>query len=171
MAETQATGEPQVAPAGTARPKRRRLGWIIICLVSIVAGGALPMVLGAYQLIGGAQQSKKKSAAEREQVTVQFGEVAVNLSEARMTRYLRVKIILIVDSEDAKELNKQLDKRKPMMKDWLISHLAGKSMKDVGGTVGVKRVQREIQDRFEELLFPHGDSVPFEVLFEEFVVQ
>lgn len=171
MAEAQVAADPHVAPATGAPKKRRRLGWIIICLVSIVAGGALPVALGAFHVIGSPQQPKKKSAAERDQVTVPFGEVAVNLSEARMTRYLRVKIVLMVDVDDSKDFTKQLEKRKPMMKDWLIGHLSGKALKDVGGTVGVKRLQREIQDRFEELLYPHGEGLPFEVLFEEFVVQ
>jgi flagellar FliL protein len=102
---------------------------------------------------------------------VPFGDVAVNLAEGRMTRYLRVKIVLMVERGEAEKFTKNMEKRKPVIKDWLISHLSGKTLKDVGGTVGVKRIQREIHERFEELLYPHGEPKHFEVLFEEFVVQ
>jgi flagellar protein FliL len=163
--------QPQ-APAqpGEKRPgKKRKLGWILICVVSILAGAAAPIALGAAKLFSSG--SGKNAEQEDEQVSLPFGEAAVNLSEGRMTRYLRVKIVIQVQAADVKDFTKRLDKRKPVMKDWLIGHLSGKTLKDVGGTASVKRIQREIQDRFDELLYPEGDGKPFEVLFEEFVVQ
>ena len=102
---------------------------------------------------------------------IPFGDAVVNLSESRMTRYPRLKIVLQVEAGDVKDITKRIDQRKPVMKDWLIGHLSGKTLKDVSGTVNLKRTQREIQERFEELLFADGDGKPFEVLFEEFVVQ
>lgn len=163
---------PAAAPEAPAPVKsgRRRLGWIIVCLLSIVAGAVVPMLLGAQNMFG-SSHADKKAPEEAEHETVPFGDVAVNLSEGRMTRYLRIKIVLQVEHDDAEKFTKHLEKRKPVLKDWLIGHLSGKTLKDVGGTVGVKRIQREIHERFEELLYPHGGGKPFEVLFEEFVVQ
>jgi len=159
------------APAAvSAKGGRRKLGWLIVCLASMLAGAAAPMVLGAHNLLG-SSAAEKKAPAEPEHETVAFGDVAVNLAEGRMQRYLRVKIVLQIETEAAEKFTKQLEKRKPVMKDWLIGHLSGKTLKDVGGTVGVKRIQREIHERFEEMLYPHGEGKPFEVLFEEFVVQ
>ena len=100
-----------------------------------------------------------------------MAEEIVGPSDGRMSRYLRVKVLISIDVLDTKDITKQVEKHKPVMKDWLIGHLSGKTLKDVGGTVGVKRIQREIQERFEELLYPTGEGKPFEVLFEEFVVQ
>jgi flagellar basal body-associated protein FliL len=166
MSDAQATAQP-----GEKRPgKKKKLVWILICVVSILAGALIPLGLGASKLFS-SSNATKKAEEEAEQVSVPFGDVAVNLSENRMLRYLRVKIVLQVSVLDEKEFTKRLDKRKPAMKDWLISHLSGKTLKDVGGTASVKRIQREIQDRFEEMLYPEGDGKPFEVLFEEFVVQ
>ena len=42
---------------------------------------------------------------------------------------------------------------------------------DVAGSVGVKRMQREILDHFEDVLYPDGDGPLRQVLFEEYVVQ
>ena len=155
--------------AGVKPPaKRRKLVWILICVVSIVAGAAVPVGLGLAGHLG-AHPAKK--GGEEEKVILTFGEVAVNLSESRMTRYLRVKIVLNVDAADLKDITKRLEQRKPIMKDWLIGHLSGKGLKDVAGTVNVKRIQREIQEKFEEMMYGEGEGKPFEVLFEEFVVQ
>ena len=83
----------------------------------------------------------------------------------------RVKIILTVDAEHEKAASEELTKRHPQLKNWLISHLSGKSLKDVAGSVGVKRLQREILEHFDEVLYPDGDGPLREVLFEEYVVQ
>jgi flagellar basal body-associated protein FliL len=165
--------------ANQGKPKsgKKKLVWIVVALLSIVSGAALPVVLSAAGVMkhdeseAEAEKPKKKKKEKAEPAIIPFGDVAVNLAESRMTRYLRVKIVLQVDATELATFTKELEKRKPVMKDWLIGHLSGKSLKDVAGTVGVKRCQREIQERFEELLFPDGDGTEFEVLFEEFVVQ
>lgn len=172
MAETQSSSEKSATADGKPKSGKKKIIWILLAVVSIVAGAALPVVLGAGGLSKPAEEAPKKKKVEHVEPTIiPFGDVAVNLAESRMTRYLRVKIVIQVNAEEAKDFTKELDKRKPVMKDWLIGHLSGKSLKDVAGTVGVKRCQREIQERFEEFLYPHGDGIEFEVLFEEFVVQ
>ncbi|MCX7702253.1 MAG: flagellar basal body-associated FliL family protein [Gemmataceae bacterium] len=173
MAETQTSADKPATAEGKPKSGKKKLIWILLAVVSIVAGAALPVVLGAGSLgkSHGEEAPKKKKPEHAEPTIIPFGDVAVNLAESRMTRYLRVKLVIQVNAEEAKDFTKELEKRKPVMKDWLISHLSGKSLKDVAGTVGVKRCQREIQERFEEFLFPHGDGIEFEVLFEEFVVQ
>lgn len=171
--------EAQADHAAEGKPKKgkKKLVWIVVAVLSIVAGAAVPVVLSAAGVLkheeaeAAEEPTKKKKKKEIEPAIITFGDVAVNLSESRMTRYLRVKIVLQVDAAESAEFTKQLEKRKPVMKDWLIGHLSGKSLKDVAGTVGVKRCQREIQERFEEFLFPDGEGTEFEVLFEEFVVQ
>jgi flagellar basal body-associated protein FliL len=64
-----------------------------------------------------------------------------------------------------------LTKQKAAVKSKLINHIAGKSLKDVSGSVGVNRLQREVLERFEEVLYPDGHSRIRAVLFEEYVVQ
>jgi flagellar basal body-associated protein FliL len=151
------------APAGGGKKK---FLWIIVCLVCIVGGAALPMVTDVSSMKGKEEKPKKVKTAP-----VPFGDVVVNLSEERMTRYLRVKIVLLVDEEQEHHISEHLPKIKAAMKNWLISHLAGKTLKDVSGTVGVKRLQREILEKFEEMMSHDGDSHLHDILFEEFTVQ
>jgi flagellar basal body-associated protein FliL len=97
--------------------------------------------------------------------------VVVNLNEERLTRYLRVKLLLVVDAASEKPLTDLITKNKPSLKNWLISHLSDKSLKDVTGQPGVNKIRREIWHQFNKDLFPDGSEKIRDVFFEEFVVQ
>ena len=156
--------------ASTAAKKRGKLPLIIVCLFGIVAGAGLPMVVNVPALLGKKTEAKPKKK-DVETVSIPFGDVVVNLAEDRMNRYLRMKIALKVDEEDEKPVTELVAKHKAALKSKLISYLAGKSLKDVSGSVGVNKLQREILERFEDILFPETESKLREVLFEEYVVQ
>lgn len=164
---------PAAAPAAPPAKKGKKLVFIVVCLVFAAGGAAVPMVVDVKSMLGKSEGEggKKKGHAEAKQVAVPFGDAVVNLAEERMTRYLRLKIVLMVDAEHEKEATERLTEKKAPMKSWLISHLAGKTLKDVSGTVGVNRLQREILERFEDILYPDGEGYLKGVLFEEFVVQ
>ena len=152
-------------PATPVKPRgKKKILWLVIALVGIGGGAAAPMVLG----FGKAKTDAKKS---HKTVSIPFGDAVVNLSEDRMTRYLRIKINLLAEEEQEKSMTEHVAKHKAALKNWLISHLSGKTLKEVSGTVGVKKLQREILEKFEEMLYPDGEGHLLDVLFEEFVVQ
>lgn len=179
----------EAAPAPAAAPKKKggKAKFLIVAVLSIAAGGALPMFVNVPGLLGKtteaadgehaaeakhAKPAKKKAAhAEEKTASVPFGDVTVNLAEERLTRYLRLKIVLIVEEEAEATVTTMLEKKKAPMKGWLISHLTGKTLKDVQGTVGVNRLQREILERFEDILYPTGHGALKNVMFEEYLVQ
>ncbi|WP_168219068.1 flagellar basal body-associated FliL family protein [Limnoglobus roseus] len=114
----------------------------------------------------------EKKLAEPDSDTIPFGDVTVNLAEERMTGYLRVKITIEVDETAFKELSRLVEKNKAAMKSWAISHLSGKTVKDVGGTAGVERLKGEIQKQFGEILAPKAKQNPVKaILFEEYLIQ
>ena len=102
---------------------------------------------------------------------VPFGDVTVNLNDGRLSRYLRVKIVLQVDKFDEAEMIKLVEQKLSMLKSWLLSHLAGKSMEDIRGTAGQNLLRREIHDHFNEALSEDGIDRINDILFEEFNVQ
>jgi flagellar FliL protein len=165
-----AVAAPQPS-AGPARKKRGKLPLVLVAVLGIGGGAALPVVVDVPALLGRKAEAKPKPKNDLNTVAVPFGDVVVNLAEDRMSRYLRVKIALKVDAEDEKAATALVTKHKAAMKSKLISHLAGKSLKDVSGSVGVNRLQREILEKFEDILYPDGDSKLRDVLFEEYVVQ
>ncbi len=102
---------------------------------------------------------------------IPFGESVVNLDEGRLTRYLRVNITLLVDEMDVQAITKDTEKKKPILKSWLLSYLSSKGMEDIRGEAGQNRVRREIHDYFNSVLFPDGEDKIQDVLFEEFNIQ
>ncbi len=162
------------APPAAPR-KKSKLGFLIFCVLCIAAGAAVPMLVDVKAMLAGGESKNKGhghgNAHSEATATVPFGDVVVNLSEDRMTRYLRVKVAVLTTAESEKEVTERVAKHKAAAKSRLISHLAGKSLKDVSGTTGVNRLQREILELFEDVMFPEGGSHLKGVLFEEYVVQ
>jgi flagellar basal body-associated protein FliL len=64
-----------------------------------------------------------------------------------------------------------VEENKTFLKNWLIGYFQSKQVDEVRGTEGFNRVRREIQEQFNLILFPDGEEVIQEVLFEEFNVQ
>jgi flagellar basal body-associated protein FliL len=153
------------------RRKGRKLIPIVVCLVCIGAGAAVPMVVNVPQMFGKTKAEPKVKNNPDDLVIVPFGDVVVNLAEERMTRYLRLKLAVLVEVENEKDVTDRLTKLKAAVKSKLIGYLSGKTLKDVSGSVGVNRLQREVLEQFEEVLYPTGHSHIKAVMFEEYVVQ
>lgn len=172
-----ATAPAPAAATPAPAKKKGKLVLIVACLASVAAGAVVPMVIDVSALTGakaaeGGKKPKPKAGHEHEKLaTVPVGDVVVNLAEERMTRYLRIKVAVQVEAAEEKKLAEHVEKHKTALKSWMISHIAGKTLKDVSGTVGVNRLQREILERFDDILYPAGDSPMRAVLFEEYVVQ
>jgi flagellar protein FliL len=170
-----ATPPADAAPAPAKSRGLKVVVLVLVCLLCTAAGAAVPWLTNASPFgpkdPAAPAGHGKPAARDDKTVTVPFGDVVVNLNEERMSRYLRVKIVLAVEEKQEKPFTDHLNKARAQLKSWLIGHLSGKSLKEVGGTVGVKRLQREIMERFEEVLYPDGDGPLREVLFEEYDVQ
>ena len=160
-----------MATALEEKPPRKGglVGWMVLilaALVAIAAGFSVPLYLFP--------EVQKKVAAPVESTRpalLPFGEVVVNLGEERLTRYLRVKLLVVVDESHEKAVEKVLEKQKPFLKSWLISYLSDQSLQEVGGAAGVNRIRREVRDRFNAMLCPDGSECVQDILFDEFVVQ
>lgn len=102
---------------------------------------------------------------------VPFGRIVVNLNEPALTKYLSLDITILADGKDDTAVRTAVEERIPILRTWLTSHLADKTMEDVRGKVGVNRLRREIQDQFNALLFDDGQERVRDILFEEFHVE
>jgi flagellar protein FliL len=157
---------------------------LLVGVISLIAGGAgfvLPQIVksGAMRnfswemlAIKSAPQKKvKQKSADQQSVFVPFGEAVVNLAEERLTRHLQVRITLLVNGEDEEQIEEALAGNRAVLMNWLISYLSDKSLEEVRGAAGVNRARRDIQDRFNRLLFADGSDKIRDVLFEEFTVR
>lgn len=151
-------------------------GMLLIVIVALVMGGAgfavphfVPSLVGAEQ-----KEEEPKSPIpqpEEDQDFVPFGEVVVNLDEARLSRYLRTSITLQVDKSKKEEIEKLIEARKAILKNWMIGFLADMDMDQIRGAAGQNRIRRQIQDHLNTVLFDDGYDRIHDVLFEEFNIQ
>jgi flagellar basal body-associated protein FliL len=88
-----------------------------------------------------------------------------------MTRYLAMQLVLRVDPKLTELTRQRLDRYSVTLKDWLISHLAEKSLDDVRGKDRLEQLKREIREQFTSTLFPEGDAEIKDILFSDFMVQ
>jgi flagellar basal body-associated protein FliL len=96
----------------------------------------------------------------------------VNLAEGRLSRYLKVHVILEVQKEHAEDLTKVFESgKKIMFLDWLISYLSDKRLDEVTGTTSIRRLKRDILDGFNDILATHAEFQIERVFFGEFNVQ
>jgi len=168
-----------MASAAPGEPKKGGLKkMVVLGIVGLLvtgAGAAVPLLLPAKEAgapgKGHGSEGEGHRASQEKPAFVPFGDVVVNLAEERLTRYLRVKLVLVVDHAEEKEMTEEVAKNKAILKNWLIGYLSDKALKDVNGATSVNRLRREIHEQFNSLMGAGKVDKVQDVLFEEFVVQ
>jgi flagellar FliL protein len=148
--------------------------WLVLGIVAVLAtaaGAGLPHLLHGLGTDGELGKLDAKHGKMTKPAFLSFGDVVVNLNDGRLNRYLRVRILLVIDHAEEKIIAELLGQQKAILKNWLITYLRDRSLDEVKGAAGVNRLRREIQDRFNTLLFTDGTDRIQDVLFEEFVIQ
>ena len=141
-------------------------------LVLIGVSPSLIALGGQEDCVGSASVSPDNKPANGPKLAfIPFGYVTVNLNESRLTRYLRVKLVLVVNSEQEKEITDVVEKNKPVLKNWLIQRVSDLTLEEVRGAQAINRLRREIAEQFNARLFQDRSEKIREVLFEELLVQ
>ena len=102
---------------------------------------------------------------------IDFDEVVVNLNDVRYSRYVTCTFSLQIAKSQELAIQKLVDEREVVLKNWLIAHLRDKKLEDVRGKLGHNTLRREIHDKFNEMLFTDGIERIVDVLFQDFKVQ
>ncbi len=158
------------------------LKWIVLAAVVIVcaaAGFGLGRILAkpkAPEQTETEQAKEKEKSKEREEVEgTWFHEmtpVVSNLNVPGVTRFVRATLILEISNTVSNEKGIELITQKtPLLNNWLNIFLASLTLEDTRGNKNLTRIQTQIKDAFNEILFP--DSKPYieQVLFKEFAIQ
>ena len=145
--------------------------WVVISLAMCGVGFAIPIMFPS--LVGDVEEAEEElDVAElTEPAFVPFGDIVVNLNSDMLNRYLRISITLQVDESDEEEMTELVEKKKAILKSWLISYLSEVRKEDIRGSLGQNRIRRHIQDHFNSVMFDDGYDRIHDVLFEEFNVQ
>ncbi len=140
--------------------------------LALAAGGLVPYILMRETPNHEHRKDDEHPGFSGKHAYVPFGDpVVVNLNEDRLTRYLKIKILLVVDARDEKPVAELVLKKKPALRNWLIANLSDKSLPEVSGAAGLNKMRREIWHQFNGELFSDGSEKVLDIFFEEFVVQ
>lgn len=184
MSDAEHHAEAPAAGAAAPAKKGGMLPWLAVGAVSAGLGAAVPIALSmmgtssahghssapaATDSHGHAAPAKGK--ADGEMAIVNYGEVATNLNDGRMNRYLRINIALHVRSTDKLLVEEAVKSKNLIIRDWLVNHVGDKSLDDVRGKAGQNMLRREIRDYFNATLFTDSYDRIYEILFTEFAIQ
>jgi flagellar FliL protein len=135
---------------GNKEGKGNLLKIVIIVLLSlIVVGGA---AFGGMYIAGkkGASATHEPAKAEEvNEITYSLDEFLVNLSDEDGRRYLKVKVF--IGYEENEELTKELETKKPIIRDVVNTSLRAKKTTDFGAT-GVDTIKNELIARINPTL-------------------
>ena len=148
--------------------------WLVVIVVAIGGGISTPFVIGQLDFTASETKATEKLAEpdpDEEIEFIEFGEVTVNLDEARFSRYLRMNFSLQVAKSQKIEIEEKVKAEKIIFENWIQVHLADKTTEDLVGKFGRNRVRREMLDFFNKSLFDDGIERVQDVLFKEFHIQ
>ncbi len=185
MVEEEKMEEQAPKQEGEAEPKSliaKLLPWVVLLIVtaaSAAGGFGLSRILAAPA--GEEAAENPKEAAEPKK---QDGEsakpwyydklepVVANLDEPGAARYVRAVLVLEMSPElKVDEGTKFLTEMNPSIVDWLHVYLMSLTLDDVTGRNNISRVQAQILDSLNELLWPKSKPMIKRVLIKEFPIQ
>ena len=113
------------------------------------------------------QEDKAEAANDQDEIRPVYSLSAfvVNLSDRGVTRYLRTKMDLELDSEDT---TAEVEKRLPQIRDAILMIVPAKKSKDINTIEGKIALRDEIMERLNS--FIKNGSVT-NIYFTEFVIQ
>ncbi len=173
MAEEKENQEVEQEPKKEGGNKLLLIVIIVLLLLLLVIGG-----LVAYFLLSSGnesqqppQEQKKVEKKHKVNSMAEIGPIypldpfVVNLVSSNADRYLKCKIDLELDSPD---LQKEVDKKLPAIRDLIIQILSSKSVEEIQTAKGKQKLKEEIKRKINEILTT-GEIK--NVYFTEFVIQ
>jgi len=173
MAEEKENQEAQEEKKEGGNSKLLLIVIIVLLLILLIVGG-----LVAYFLLSGdenpADQQQQPQKVEKKKKVSDMTEIGpiypldqfiVNLVSNNSTRYLKCKIDLELDSQ---ELQQEVDKKLPAIRDLIIRILSSKTVEEIQTAKGKEKLKEEIKRKINEMLTT-GEIR--HVYFTEFVIQ
>ena len=147
---------------------------IVLLILLLVIGG-----LVAYFLLSGGDEEQPQTQQEQQKIEkkkkvsdmTEIGPIypldkfVVNLVSTNANRYLKCKIDLELDSQ---ELQQEIDKKLPAIRDLIIRVLSSKTVEEIQTSKGKEKLKEEIKRKINEVL---TTGEVRNVYFTEFVIQ
>jgi len=155
-----------------------------IFLATAVGGFSLAQLIGPNSL----QPSEAKASEEKvetfdEMIENTSGDAKIwyydieppilaNLNEPGVTRMLRAAITIELSPKMSQEKGEKFLKDKTrILRGFSTTYLAELTLEQVRGSRNLTRIQNELKEHFNELLFPESKSYVTGVIFRDFIIQ
>jgi flagellar FliL protein len=145
---------------------------IVLLLFLLIIGGVV-----AYFLLSGDEEAPTQPEAQKMEKKKKVSDLTeigpiypldpfvVNLVSSNAARYLKCKIDLELDSP---ELQQEIDKKLPAIRDLIIRILSSKTVEEIQTSKGKEKLKEEIKRKINEIL---TTGEVRNVYFTEFVIQ
>ncbi len=148
----------------------------VVVVIASAGGGFLASRLnfGSESPPTAEAQEQSPRAASRTDENYSYYDlesITVNLNEPRLTRHLSATLVLVVDNKDYETVAKEVEKKMPQLKSFLIVYLSDRTLEEVRGAENLNRILREIQDSLNDRLWPEGRGLIRRVDYKQWVVQ
>ncbi len=136
-----------------------------------------PTVADFQSLVQRVEKLERQLSARKEQEQLGRGFLAIdpivaNLDEGRLTRYIRVSIVLSIEDGQKQSALTALAEIDPKIKDWIYGFLSDKTLDDVRGRDNQQKLRVDIQAGINSQLKSAGYSeFAKAVLFDEINIQ
>jgi flagellar basal body-associated protein FliL len=173
-----------------AQPVATRIGiltWLIMVIVVVVlagsgfilgrlfAGSSSPKATESAKQTTQTEEAPKADSSENNGTTWYYNDlesIVVNPDEPGATRFVRVGLILEISSELSEAKAKELiNGKKPPLVNWVNLYFKGLTLDQMRNDKDMKRIQAQILDGFNEILFPGSKPQIKKVLIREFNIQ
>jgi flagellar FliL protein len=144
---------------------------IVLLLILLIIGGLVAYFLLFNNSDNNQPTGEKKEIVKKTNALAEIGPIypldqfIVNLASNNADRYLKCKISLELSMP---ELQQEIDKKLPAIRDIIISILSSKSVEEIQTIRGKNKLKEEIKRKINEIL-TSGEIK--NVYFTEFVIQ
>jgi flagellar FliL protein len=172
MAEEKENQEEKEEKESSGSNKLLLIVIIVLLLVLLIVGGAVAyFLLNSDEAQDNPQEHQKIEKKKKVSDMTEIGPIypldqfIVNLVSTNANRYLKCKIDLELD---APELQQEVDKKLPAVRDLIIRILSSKTVEEIQTAKGKEKLKEEIKRKINQIL----DSGEIRnVYFTEFVIQ
>ncbi|MCK8826305.1 flagellar basal body-associated FliL family protein [Natroniella acetigena] len=134
-----------------------------ILIAVVLATGISYFMMVNLAGIDQSEESEVSTTARELGPITEIGEFLVNLAGGR--RFIRLNITVEVDDADVAE---EIDRRRPQIRDTIISILRSKEQEEISSEQGAMELRSEIMEKTNEKLL---EGTVTNVFFTEFVIQ
>ena len=97
--------------------------------------------------------------------------ILANLRDPRLRRHVSADLVLVIRKDDFRDASTLIETRMPDLRNIVIHYIADLKVEDMRGASSLNRICRELQDSFNDRLWPKQRPQIVRVQYDKWIVQ